>query len=471
MRQFLIESDPHQTRVAVLEEGQLVEVFIERHAHPSLAGNIYRGRITRVVPGIDAAFVDIGLERDAFLVTADDLAEAELSREGPREGDGVLVQLKREPRAGKGARVSRAISLAARRLVLGPGLAHRGVSRRIASEEERERLRLLVEELGEPEDGLIVRTAATGSRREELEAELESLRDTWQSLAREAKRSTKPALVWAEEPLEERLVRDRVDRSDEVLVADRDLADRLEALLERHAIEASVRLREEGETLFELFGLEEQIQAGLKPRVWLPSGGTVVIQPTEALVSIDVNTGRFVGSRELEATALATNLEAARAIARQLRLRNLAGIIVVDFIDMREPGHREQVYEAFRVELERDPTRTRLLEMSEFGLVQVTRKRSRPSLHELLTGSCRDCYGTGRVGGVVETCLRLRRALLARATSGGPALVARINPRLLEAIDSAESAILDEVRATLGPNLKLVEDESLRQDEFTISLA
>ncbi|MDX1500872.1 MAG: Rne/Rng family ribonuclease [Thermoanaerobaculia bacterium] len=490
---LLIQSDPHQTRVAVLEQDHLVEIYLELRRQRGVVGNIYKGQVSRILPGMQAAFVDIGLARDAFLYAGDvrdaltdmdALAEADpQTAEFPpqevrpieellRRGQDLLVQVVKEPLPNKGARITTEITLPGRYLVLVPTLRSLGVSRRIRDAEERERLRAILESLDAGEHGMIVRTAGEGKRREEFESDLEALVRRWESIAREAETALAPTVVHQDQDLALRVLRDRLDDTfEEVLV---DAPDGFERVV-RYAEEVEPKLRDrirrfeaEG-ALFDRFGVEAELEAALNSKVWLKSGGHIVISPTEALVAIDVNTGRFVGRTSLEDTVVRTNLEAAEEIVRQIRLRDLSGIIVIDFIDMSEPGHQQQVFDAFQRELQKDRAKSQVLGLSDFGLVELTRKRSRSNLTRLLTRPCPHCEGTGRILKVATVCLNLRREVLLRLADfrrGGIGL--RVHPEVLEALRGGQRAILEELAREVGGDLRIEEGPDLHHDLFEI---
>ena len=369
---MLIESDPHQTRIAVLESDRLTEIFVERHRHRGCVGNVYKGRVTRVLPGMQAAFVDVGLERDAFLYVSDvapdveameDMEIEEPADEPPAQhhhatpsiddllkpGQEIIVQVVKDPLPNKGARISTHVTLPGRYLVLLPTVRHFGVSRRIEEEAERERLLALLAELPLAAGGLIVRTVGEGKGPEEFESDLEYLVRLWEKIRQRAGRVSAPTLLHQDLDLALRVVRDLLGQDFAVLWVDgEETYERIVEFLDQvqPALVGKVKLFRQGATLFEQFGIEEQIEAALKSKVWLKSGGYIVINPTEALVAIDVNTGRFVGQSNLEDTVLQTNLEAVQEIVRQIRLRDLGGIIVIDLIDMIEKEHREEVFAA-----------------------------------------------------------------------------------------------------------------------------
>ncbi|HXO42145.1 MAG TPA: Rne/Rng family ribonuclease, partial [Thermoanaerobaculia bacterium] len=390
-QKMLIESDPHQTRIAVLEDDRLTEIFVERRRHRGMVGNVYKGRVTRVLPGMQAAFVDVGLERDAFLYVSDVAADVEAMEdqelgetatdepaargaagaESPqpaalpapappahaqqaapsiadllKPGQEIIVQVVKDPLPNKGARISTHVTLPGRYLVLLPTVRHFGVSRRIDDDAERERLIGLLHQLPVAGGGLIVRTVGGGRGSEEFESDLTYLSKLWDKIRHRAGKVSAPTLLHQDLDLALRVVRDLLRQEFSVLWVDgEETYERIVEFLDQvqPALVAKVKLFRQGATLFEQFGIEDQIEAALKSKVWLKSGGYIVINPTEALVAIDVNTGRFVGQRNLEDTVLQTNLEAVQEIVRQIRLRDLGGIIVIDFIDMDERKNRQKV--------------------------------------------------------------------------------------------------------------------------------
>jgi ribonuclease G len=493
---MLIESDPHQTRIGVLEDDRLTEIFVERHRHRGLVGNIYKGRVTRVLPGMQAAFVDIGLERDAFLYVSDVAGDVEAADELDldetraeasvrqavavpsiddllKAGQEILVQVVKDPLPNKGARISTHVTLPGRYVVLLPTVRHFGVSRRIEEEAERERLLALLRSLPTTSGGLIVRTAGEGLGAEELEPDVSYLSRLWEKIRQRALKVSAPTLVHQDLDLALRVVRDLVRGDVSVIWVDgEETYERIVEFLDQvqPSLVGRVKLFGRGMTsLFEQFGIEEQIQAALKSKVWLKSGGYLVINPTEALVAIDVNTGRFVGQRNLEETVLQTNLEAVQEIVRQIRLRDLGGIIVIDLIDMTEAAHREQVFAALEGEIRKDRAKTKLLSISEFGLVEVTRKRSRSNLERLLTQPCPYCSGRGRIKSNTTICLDLRRELLPwKGRIGQGEILLRVNPEIARTLQQEERAIFEELERTLGTTILLQSDPELHQERFDV---
>ena len=459
---LVIDSLPGERRVALVEDDVLVELHVERAAARPLAGNVYLGRVRNVLPGMQAAFVDLGLERDGFLHVDDapdparlrpewngeeGAAEAAAAPPAPapriedrvREGEEIVLQVAKDPLARKGPRVTAHLSLPGRLLVLLPGVEHLGVSRRIPSEEERQRLRerlRAVYERTRPPGGLILRTAGVEADEAAIEAEIGVLAEAWGRIQARRAVSRAPALLSEEAGVIERVLREQLRHGlDEIAVDSDEVLEEVRRVLPRQGSAAPRVVRYEGsEPLFDARRLTTQIDRALKARVWLPSGGHIAIHPTEALVAVDVNTGKYVGRGDLEETLLRTNLEAVKEIARQIRLRDLGGLIVIDFIDMERQESRDAVLRALAEGLQRDRARSRMLPMSEFGLVEITRQRSRPSLDRHLLRSCPACDGAGRV----RSLPTLEQEVVRQARRLGPrpqgTVVARLAPEAAEGL-------------------------------------
>ncbi len=493
-KELIVNSTPPETRVALREEGRTVEVFHERRGRESLVGNVYRGRVHRVLPGMQAAFVSIGFERDAFLFVEDALPHSpDLEGEGengdgdvpggaaaaprPRidelvkEGQQLVVQVTKDPIAGKGPRVTASVSLPGRTLVYLPSVREVGVSRRITDEAERDRLRSILEGFSSA-GGYIARTAAQGAAASELEADRAYLEALAAKIARRGEGGEATAVLHRELELPLRVFRDLVTRDfDAIRVDDQAAAARLSEFAVQVAPSLVPRIEVVGgeEPIFERFGVEREIEAALSSRIALPSGGSCVIHQTEALVAIDVNTGRYTGKEDLEETVFATNREAVPEVARQIRLRDLGGLLVVDFIDMQDPEHRREVFERFERELARDRARTRVLQISDFGLVEITRQRSRNNLERVLTRACPHCSGTGRARTDLTAALDLRRKLLRPPVlfTAGDRVRVRV-PVSLEEFLRGDAGILDEVRTRLGIEIELVPDDAVPPGSFEI---
>lgn len=494
---MLVASDAHQTRIAILEDDRLAEIFVERHRHRGVVGNVYKGRVTRVLPGMQAAFVDIGLERDAFLYVSDvganfdtleeidngDAAEdlAPQAADAPpehqpsidellRAGQEILVQAIKDPLASKGARVSMQITLPGRFLVLLPTVRHSGVSRKIEAEEERDRLRGLLEELPVSPGGFIVRTAGEGRELGDFAADREYLLKLWERLHLRSEHVGAPTLIHQDLGLAQRVVRDLFSEQYSLLWVDgEETYERIVEFLDQvqPALVRKVRLYRQEGSLFDRFGIEEEIESALQSKVWLKSGGYIVIQSTEALVAIDVNTGRFVGQHNLEDTVLRTNLEAVQEIVRQIRLRDLGGIIVIDLIDMIEPENRQRVSAALDAELRKDRAKNKVLSISDFGLVELTRKRSRANLDRLYSQPCPYCAGRGRVRSVSSICLDLRREVLKQSDRPRRGeMLLRVHPDVARALQTDERAILDELERALGVPVLIRGDAELHLERF-----
>jgi ribonuclease G len=488
-----------ETRVAVQERNLLTEIYLERHRHRSIVGSVYKGTVTNVLPGMQAAFVDIGLSKDAFLYAgdytanltdagpamlagADDDADPDAEAEGEgdeepkREATGpieemlsrnqeVLVQVSKESLGTKGARVTSFISIPGRYVVYMPQARHVGVSRRIRDERERDRLRAALRSLKLPPGGFILRTNAEGKGEEEFAHDVEFLSRLWSQIQARFEQAKSPAALHEEMDLTFRVVRDLFSPEvDEFVVDDRAAYDKcvgyVQALVP--ALEERVRLYTERAPIFDAFGIEKDIEKALRRRVWLKSGGYIVIDHTEALVSIDVNTGKYVGKRDFEQTVLKINLEAATEVMRQIRLRDLGGIIIIDFIDMEVLEHREQVYKAVKRALAEDKARTNVLEISELGLVEMTRKRVRQDLRALLSQSCPTCRGAGVVKSNETLATEIYRAIQAKAAAEAPAaegreIMVRVHPDVAGYLEGDGRADLErlqtglEVKITVQP--------------------
>jgi ribonuclease G len=472
-KRIVINAGPIETRVAVQEGNLLTDLYLERHRHRSIVGSVYKGTVTNVLPGMQAAFVNIGLAKDAFLYAGDytasrgveaaaplppaiedddpdadadvEVDEAEPPRReamAPIEqvlsrGQDVLVQVSKESLGTKGARVTSFISLPGRYLVYMPQTQHVGVSRRIRDDRERDRLRAALRSLSLPPGGFILRTNAEGKGESEFAADVEFLSRLWAQIQARDEQATPPAALHEEADLTFRVVRDLFSPEvDEFVVDSAEVHARcleyVRALVP--ALEDRVKLYTERAPIFDHYGIEKDIEKALRRRVWLKSGGYIVIDHTEALVSIDVNTGKYVGKRDFEQTVLKINMEAVTEVVRQIRLRDLGGIIIIDFIDMEVPEHREQVYKALKRALAEDKARTNVLEISELGLVEMTRKRVRQDLRALLSVTCPTCRGSGVTKSNETLAAEVYRVIQAKTAAGSEPehreIVARVHPDL-----------------------------------------
>ena len=498
-REILITGGRRETRVAILEDDRLVELLVDRPDVRRTVGNIYRGKVEAVLPGIQAAFVDIGLEKSAFL-HASDLIEPEEDDDeeetngarpgngagagggrGPRKlpnvqevlkrGETILVQVTKEPISTKGPRVTAQVSLPGRYLVYLPFASRVGVSRKIEAREERARLREMVTKaLPKDSGGVIVRTVAEELTDENLKRELKSLLGLWKKIKRKATFVRAPALVQREASLTSGIIRDLFsDRVDHLWVDSEELYDEIKHYLEQVDPELLERVThyQDKTPLFDKFDIEAEVRDLFKRKVDLPTGGHVIVETTEALVSIDVNTGRYTGSKDPEKTILKTNLEAASEIARQLRLRDVGGIIVIDFIDMEPRGNRDKVLQELRTHLVRDRARTRAFAVSDLGLVEMTRQRVRPSLFASMTVPCPSCDGTGRVFRPEVVVRRVERSLRRAGTEKKDRqLTVRVHPEVALYLLEQEPDFLRQVEEMSGIDLELRDDPMMRQDEF-----
>ncbi len=491
---ILISSTPEETRVALVENQGLAEMHIERARDRGIVGNIYKGKVVRVLPGMQAAFVDIGLAKAGFLHVSDfypgvgelPLIDADLlDRDVPPDavaggddlkttpdtpsfadeipsppvmpdpienrlhrGDEILVQVAKEPLGSKGARITSHISLPGRYLVYLPTTNHLGVSRRIEDADERQRLRDIVLALKPPAAGFIVRTVCVGLSRRELEADMRFLIKLWNRILKRSEDVSAPCQLHYDMDLTLRSIRDLFTPDVTSVVVDRAVDhQRILEFVDSFAprLKPRIELHETSEPLFDQYGIEQAISRALERRVWLKSGGYIVIDQTEALTTVDVNTGRYVGKHNHEETVLKTNLEAAREIVDQLRLRNIGGIIIVDFIDMMDPANQQRVMDAFDTALKQDKMRSNILKISELGLVEMTRKRTRASLLQLLTESCPSCDGRGRIVSIAtiayEAMRRIRK--VANAAPEASRIVVRASPAVATFLCEEEAAAID----------------------------
>ena len=481
--EVLINVTPQETRVAFVEAGVLQEVAIERTRSRGIVGNVYMGKVCRVLPGMEAAFVEIGLERAAFLHASDVIPatrdeHAELDQPLPinsllQEGQQVLVQVVKDPLGTKGARLTTHVTIPSRYLVLMPYGGSIGVSTRIEGVEERERLRQLVQEQrGEKTQGYILRTAAEGVPDADLIQDMAFLDRVWAKLTEREQTSKPGTCVFSDLPLAKRTLRDMVGSECEGVKIDSGstFRDVLE-FAEMYVPEMVERLeRYTGERpLFDFFNVEDEILKALKRKVMLKSGGHLVFDQTESMTTIDVNTGGFVGSRNLEETIFKTNLEAAQSIARQLRLRNLGGIIIIDFIDMNDPEHRRHVLRSLERYLDKDHARSQVCSVSPLGLVEMTRKRTRESLEHVLCESCSVCKGRGYVKTAETACYELFREILREARQFDVSeLLLLVSQEIVDLLLDEESASLAELQQFIDLPIKYQVETQYYQDQFDV---
>jgi len=508
--ELIINTRPHETRVALVESGVLAELHIERETGQELMGNIYRGQVVRVLPGMQAAFVDIGLHRTGFLYVSDvyrevsrieqtmvDQAIAGGSDFSPSEepvlseslsgipftieellhtGQSIMVQVSKEPIGTKGARLTSHVSLPGRHLVLMPTVNHIGVSRRIEDAEERDRLRKLAREITPEHLGVIVRTVSEGAGREKLKSEMDFLLKLWESVSEAMSRSAGPALLYKDLAVSLRSVRDLFTREVDRLVIDsRDEYDNIMSFIETFAprLRYSAELYEGSEPIYDNYGLEMDISRALEKKIWLKSGGYIVIEITEALTAIDVNTGSYVGKRNLEETILKTNLEAVKEIAYQLRLRNIGGLIVIDFIDMEGKSSRDRVFSALKDAMKKDRAKTHILRMSELGLIEMTRKRTRENLNRLMEEPCFYCEGRGALKSRRTICYEIFRDLEREAVNSAESKQAylTVHPEIANTLKEEEhdSVVMMEKRMERRVIITSRKDFHLEQYEISSS--
>ncbi len=480
--EFLVNFTPQETRVAVMHQGVVQELHMERTASRGLVGNIYLGRVVRVLPGMQSAFIDVGLERTAFLHIAD-LWEARHNGEPARpierlvgEGQNMLVQVLKDPIGTKGARLSTQISIAGRLLVYLPQEKHIGISQRIENEAERESLRTRLQRLvpAEENGGFIVRTMAENASDEELASDIAYLRKTWAEIQHNARSASPPAVLYQDLNLGQRMLRDLVTRdTTRILIDSRENHAKLKAFAEEYTPQVAPLLEHYiGERpLFDLYGVEDEIEKALGRRVELKSGGYLIIDQTEAMTTIDVNTGGFVGSRNFDDTIFKTNLEAAHSIARQLRLRNLGGIIIVDFIDMENEEHRQAVLAEFQKALAKDHTRMSVSGFTALGLVEMTRKRTRESLAHVLCEPCPVCCGRGEVKTARTVGYEILRELLREARQFNAREFRIIAaPVVVDLFLDEESQSLAMLSDFIGKPISLQAESGYNQEQFDVVL-
>ena len=545
-KEMIISAGDHDTRVAILEEDQVVEIFIERERQRGVVGNIYKGRVSKVLPGMQSSFVDIGLERDAFLYVTEvvntveefdrlesgDDDEALVPAEPPsvaaiaeagaagvtateeagdrfgdrrsrdastgspssrghsredkpqpkiedllKEGQEVLVQVVKEPLGTKGARVTSHVTMPGRFLVFMPTVDHVGVSRKIESREERARLRGIVREFREEHGftgGVIIRTAAGGRSKEDIVSDLAYFHQAWTEIRQRMETRRPPAVLFQEQSLVTKLLRDLLTEDFSAIRIDNEQEHRrVVALMERIMpnLLPRVKLYTKEFPIFEEYGVQAEIDKALSSKVWLKSGGYLVINQTEALVAIDVNTGRYVGKRtgRLEDTIVKTNLEAVKEIVRQLRLRDLGGIIVLDLIDMEEKKNRQKVFQEVEKELRKDRSPSKALQVSDFGLVIVTRKRVKQSIERQLTDPCPYCSGSGSIKSASTICYEILTEMKKLGSElEGQGVILRVNPDIARALKEEESALLRDLQQTLGKPVTIKPDTHLHHEQFDV---
>src|SRR3989442_2284197 len=518
-KEMIVSSNGHETMVAILEDDLVAEVLVERERQRGVVGNVYKGRVSKVLPGMQSSFIDVGLERDGFLYVDDVIdtmdefdklagdddedggkgrsadgstgspsprAESRGKRDTPRtkieellrEGQEIIVQVVKEPLGTKGARLTSHVTMPGRFLVFMPTVDHIGGSRKIESREERGRLRGIVREFREAQGftgGVIIRTAASGRPKEDIVSDLEAFHKIWIEIRQRMDASRAPAVLFREQSIVSRLLRDLLTEDYQAIRIDNaqehqrvlELVDRIMPNLA-----PKVKLYSKPFPIFDEYGVQAEIDKALKSKVWLKSGGSIVINQTEALVAIDVNTGRYVGKKSagrLEDTILKTNLEAVKEIVRQIRLRDLGGIIVLDLIDMEEKKNRQKVLQAVELELKKDRSPSKALPVSDFGLIIITRKRVKQSLERVLTEPCPYCSGSG----VIKSSSTICYQILSEVQKIGPELnghrlLLRVNPDIARALKEEENAVLKDLRQSLGTDVTIKADVHLHHEQFDV---
>jgi len=485
-KEILADVDRDQIRIGVLEDRQLVEYYVERTNEERVIGNIYKGRVANVLPGIQAAFVDIGLEKNAFLYVGDmynfkhnsedEVVYEAIAKTSIKDilhvGQEILVQVVKESMGTKGARVSMNITLPGRYLVLMPMVDYIGISRRIENEEERQRLKELAERIRPPHMGVIVRTVAEGIDIDELKADMEYLMRLWDNIQKKQKAAKAPRLIYKDMNLLARIVRDVFTPEVNKFYVNssygyekvREVASFISpSLMDR------VCLYMGQEDIFEYFNIESEAQRALERKVWLKSGGYIVIDHTEALTAIDVNTGKFVGSIDLEDTVVKTNLEAAKEIAKQLRLRDIGGIVIIDFIDMNSQEHKKMVIEALEAELKKDRTKAHVLGITNLGLVEMTRKKVRQSLDEVLEKVCPYCEGRGRILSEETMAKKVEREISRIfRTRRGEAVLLEVHPSVAAVVIGAGGSRLSQLEQRYGKYICIKGKDDLHPEEIRI---
>ncbi|MCX7945114.1 MAG: Rne/Rng family ribonuclease [Deltaproteobacteria bacterium] len=475
---ILINHRSYETRVAIIENDQLVELHLERRSEKGLVGNVYKGEVIRVLPGMQAAFVDIGLERSAFLYVSDvvpdnllkkveesvcmdvDFDEMEECEERftsrrisiesmVREGDNILVQIVKEPISTKGARLTTNVTLPGRYVVFMPTIDHIGVSHKITNPKERERLRGILEKHRPKNTGFIARTNAEGEKEINIIADMELLVELWNNILKKYEKSSARECIYQEFSLPFKIIRDYCNESvDSVIIDEYSLYKDIREFIQLYMPFMSRRIKyfDEQEALFEAFGIENAISRLFARKVWLRSGGYIVIDQTEALTVIDVNTGKYVGKKDLEETITRTNLEAATEIAYQIRLRNSGGIIIIDFIDMSKASNKEKVYKKLEAELRKDRVKTTISKISELGLIEMTRKRTTESITRLITEPCPYCEGKGMVKSKVTIAYEVLRYLEQRAmNSNTEVLKLKASPQIVDILYHEDKSLIEDI--------------------------
>ncbi|KAB7694379.1 ribonuclease G [Plesiomonas shigelloides] len=483
--ELLINVTPSETRIAMVEGGVLQEVHIEREAKRGIVGNIYKGKVSRVLPGMQAAFVDIGLEKAAFLHASDIVPHTECVADTEqqqfrvrdiaelvRQGQDIMVQVVKDPLGTKGARLTTDITLPSRYLVFMPGASHVGVSQRIESEVERERLKSIVSKQCDELGGFIIRTAAEGVGEAELAQDAAFLKRLWSKVLQRKTRQGSRTTLYGELAIGQRILRDFVGTElARIRVDSRQMFEVLTEFTREYVPELTDKfeLYTGRQPIFDLFDIENEIQRVLDRKVELKSGGYLIIDQTEAMTTIDINTGAFVGHRNLEETIFNTNIEATQAIARQLRLRNLGGIIIIDFIDMLSEEHRRRVLHSLEQALGKDRVKTNINGFTQLGLVEMTRKRTRESLEHVLCGECPTCQGRGTVKTVESVCYEILREIVrVHHAYDADQFLVYASAAVADALRGEESHALAELELFIGKQVKIQTEPLYQQEQFDV---
>jgi ribonuclease G len=496
-KEMIVSHTSLETRVAIVEDGVVTEVSVDRAKNRGVVGNLYKGRVNRVLPGMQSAFVDVGLDRDAFLYVSDVLededsplfgvddediqdAEREMAQAAKeasidellREGQEILAQIAKEPIGTKGARITSYISLPGRLLVFMPTVDHIGVSRKIDSSEERSRLRRLVQENRKPGGGYIVRTAAQGKDDDVILADMRFLEDQWRGIGKKMESARAPAVIHRDLGLVFKYIRDILSPDFTAIRTDsEELYEQIASYMRQIQPQMLHRVKfySKNYPIFEEYRVQSEIDKALKSKVWLKSGGYIVINQTEALVAIDVNTGRYTGEKRLEDTITRINMEACAEVVRQIRLRDLGGIIVVDFIDMEERRNQQKVLEMLEQEVEKDRSPTKMIQINEFGLVVLTRKRVKKTLERILCQPCPYCQGSSWIKSPETVCYEILDHARLNVDDFPRGLTLRVHPDVGRALRGPAAPVLEELRTMLGADVTIRTDGNLHIEKFELT--
>jgi ribonuclease G len=490
--ELIINVTPWETRVALLEDKVLAELYIERTKDRGIMGNIYKGKVVKVLPGMQAAFVEIGLEKASFLYVSDvyggleDYEEMGFHGEemppyfNPSsqiedllfEGQEIVVQISKEPLGTKGTRITSHITLPGRYLVYMPTVDHVGVSRRIKDERERKRLRDILHSMKPPSSGFIVRTASEGAEPDEIRNDMEFLLRLWNNIQRKKESSSVPCLIHSDLTMVLRVIRDILSpHVNRIIIDSKEEYENILSFINTYMPKQKyeITLYEGKEPIFDAYGIEMEIGKILGRKVWLKSGGYIVIDMCEALVAIDVNTGRYVGKRNLADTILKTNLEAAKEIAYQLRLRNIGGIIIIDFIDMEREGDQEKVFQALEEATKKDRQKTNIFEISELGLIEMTRKRTRENISRILSEPCPYCEGSGLIKSKTTVCYDIFREIERSSSElGGQSIIVEANPEVADLLYEEERGGVDDLERKTRKKILVKGKSGFHQEQFNI---